>query len=140
MTAPAPRVLVAVSQAGYGIAKKLLSGCDADIVTSFNQGTQALARYPYAYVLIGVLFAESQMFEFVHEVKKFQPTARVLGVRGLGAPLSDEARLGLHAALQTVGADGLLDLTRRELSAWEQQALLEMRSRCWPQCDSSKVF
>jgi hypothetical protein len=140
MTAPAPRVLVAVSQSGYGIATKLLAGCDADIVTSFAQGTQALARNPYAYVLIGVLFAESQMFEFVHEVKKYQPAARVLGVRGLGVPLSEEARLGLAAALQTVGAEGLVDLTRGELSAWEQQALAEMRTRCWPQCKNSKVF
>ena len=140
MTAPAPRVLVAVSQAGYGIATKLLSGCDADIVTSFNQGTQALARIPYAYVLVGMLFAESQMFEFVHEVKKYQPAARVLGVRGLGVPLNDEVRSGLHTALQTVGADGLVDLTRGELSAWEREALLEMRERCWPDCDASKVF
>jgi hypothetical protein len=140
MTAPAPRVLVAVSQAGYGIARKLLSGCDADIVTSFNEGTQALARNPYAYVLVGVLFAESHMFEFIHEVRQSQPQARVLGVRGLGVPLTDEIRSGLHTALQTVGADGLLDLTRGELSAWEREALREMRSRCWPQCDSSKVF
>jgi len=139
MPAPAPRVLIAVSQSGYGLAKKLLSGCDADIVTSFNEGTQALSRYPYAYVLVGMLFAESQMFEFVHEVKKYLPAARVLGVRGLGVPLSDEVRSGLHAALQTVGADGLLDLTRGELSAWERETLLEMRTRCWPQCNS-KVF
>jgi hypothetical protein len=127
-------VLVAVSHSGYGIAKKLLAGCDADIVTSFEQGTQALARHAYGYVLIGVLFAESHMFEFLQEVKQSQPAARVLGIRGLGAPLNEEVRSGLHAALQTVGAEGLVDLTRGELSAWERQALLEMRRRCWPEC------
>jgi hypothetical protein len=140
MTAPAPRVLVAESQAGYAIARKLLSGCDADIVTSFNQGTQALARNPYAYVLVGVLFAESHMFEFIREVRQSQPQARVLGVRGLGVPLNDEVRSGLHTALQTVGADGLLDLTRGELSAWERDALREMRARCWPECKAPKAF
>jgi hypothetical protein len=86
-----------------------------------------------------MLFAESQMFEFVHEVKKYQPAARVLGVRGLGVPLSDEVRSGLHTALQTVGAEGFVDLTRGELSAWEREALREMRARCWPQCDSSRI-
>ncbi|HEV8694610.1 MAG TPA: hypothetical protein VGQ93_10600 [Lysobacter sp.] len=140
MSAPAPRVLVAVSQSGYAIARKMLAGCDADIVTSFEQGTQALARQAYGYVLVGVLFAESHMFEFVQEVKQSQPGARVLGVRGLGTPLSEEIRSGLQAALQTVGADGLIDLTRGQLSAWEQAALLEMRRRCWPQCDASKIF
>lgn len=139
MSAPAPRVLVAVSQSGYAIARKLLAGCDADIVTSFEQGTQALARNPYAYVLIGMLFAESHMFEFVQEVRQSQPAARVLGVRGLGAPLSDDVRSGLHTALQTIGAEGLVDLTRGELSAWEREALAEMRSRCWPQCNASKL-
>lgn len=138
MTAPAPRVLVAVSQSGYGIATKLLAGCDADIVTSFEQGTQALGRQAYGYVLVGVLFAESHMFEFVQEVKQFQPAARVLGIRGLGAPISDDVRSGLHTALQTIGAEGLVDLTRGELSAWERAALLEMRTRCWPEC-SAKV-
>jgi hypothetical protein len=140
MTAPAPRVLVAVSQSGYGIATKLLADCDADIVTSFEQGTQALARQAYGYVLVGVLFAESHMFEFVQEVKQFQPAARVLGIRGLGAPLSDDVRSGLHTALQTIGAEGLVDLTRGALSAWEREVLLEMRTRCWPQCKSSRVF
>lgn len=140
MAAPATRVLVAVSQSGYAMAKKLLRGCDADIVTSFEEGTRALERTAYAYVVIGLLFAESHMFEFVQEVKRCQPAARVLGVRGLGAPLTEQARSGLHAALQTVGADGLVDFTRRELSDWEQQALFEMRARCWPECKSAKVF
>lgn len=140
MTAPAPRVLVAVSHQGYGLAEKMLAGCDVDIVTSFDAGTQALAARVYGYVLVGVLFADSHMFEFVHEVKRTQPAARVLAVRGLGAPLSEEARFGLHAALQTVGAEGLVDLTRRELSAWERAALGELRSRCWPDCRSATVF
>ena len=87
MAAPAPRVLVAVSQSGYGLAN--WSGCCS-------------------------------------------PNRR--------CSLADVVRAGLHAALQTVGADGLVDLTRGELSAWEREALLEMRARCWPDCDSSKVF
>ena len=140
MTALAPRVLVAVSHSGYGLAQKLLAGCDVDIVTSFEQGKQALASHAYGYVVVGVLFAESHMFEFVQEVKHTQPTARILAVRGLGAPLTEEARSGLHAALQTVGAEGLVDLTRRELSAWEREALTEMRSRCWPECRRAMAF
>lgn len=109
------RVLVAMGPVGREILSAILSDCSLDYATTFEEGERALSQQAYAYVLIGSLFADSQMFEFAHRVREIQPEARIVCIKGAGRPLDEHSRGAISTACQAMGCEGLLDLTAGEI-------------------------
>ena len=87
----------------------------AELVIGFEEGVSALKRGAYTDVVVGYLFAESRMFEFVREVRAIQPAARVLCVKAGGRSLGADVRSGLNEAARQLGCEGFFDLTAGEL-------------------------
>ncbi len=108
------RVLVAATE----LAKPHLDGVLADLpvefVSSIEEGVDALGRKSYSHVVVGYLFAESRMFEFAGQVRRLQPSARILCVKGAGRVLGPEFRAGLNSAVRELGCEGFYDLTAQE--------------------------
>src|SRR5205085_11702020 len=88
-----------------------LAGCPVEFVCSMDEGREALQRVSYTHVIIGYLFAESHMFDFAHEVRSRQPSARVLCVKAAGRSLRAKMRIGLNTAALQLGCEGFFDLT-----------------------------
>jgi hypothetical protein len=101
--------------------RKLLRGCEADYVTSFSAGLDALSRNPYSQVVIDLLFADSCMFEFARSVQQNQPAAGVVCVKIAGRPLDAGTRAGIDSTLHTLGYEGLIDLSPRAAPGGEER-------------------
>ena len=69
------RVLVAASLEAHGRLRGLMRGFDADFVTSYAGGVEALLRNEYSQVVVDLLFADSRMVEFAAFVKEQHPSA-----------------------------------------------------------------
>jgi hypothetical protein len=65
-------------------------------------------------VVIGYLFAGSQMLEFARRARGLRPAARVLCVKAAGGPLRPDVRTGLDAAIVELGGEGFFDLSAGE--------------------------
>src|SRR5437899_1380995 len=104
------RMLVAVAPPSQAKLHALLSGSDADFFDDYRDALSALARGRYASVVVGVHFGESRMFDFVREVKKLQPGARLVCVQGITGHLGPPPPY-MAPALQALGVEGVLDLT-----------------------------
>jgi hypothetical protein len=105
------RVLVATAPSARRQLGDILAHCPVEFACSFHEGLQALERRSYSHVVIGSLFADSQMFEFARAVRDAQPSARVICVKGAGRSLGCEVRRGLDAAVRELGCEGFFDLT-----------------------------
>jgi hypothetical protein len=109
------RVLVAASQEGRHKLRKILAGVQADYVTSYAGGVEALMRNSYPLIVVDVLFAESRMLKFARNVKEEQPSAQVACVNVTGYPLNEAARSEIDKRLARLGYDGIVDV----MSGWE---------------------
>ncbi|MGE5640043.1 MAG: hypothetical protein ACM30H_08100 [Clostridia bacterium] len=105
-------ILVAVSPPSLGKMHALLEGCDADYFDSYGDALGALGEKQYETVVIGLHFGESRMFDLVREVKRRQPGARVLCIQGTAGQLNETAIDCARTALQQIGAEGVIDLSR----------------------------
>jgi hypothetical protein len=105
-------MLVAVSPPSIGKLQALLDGCDADYFDSYGEAMEALGRGRYETVVIGLHFGESRMFDFIREVKRRQPGARVVCIQGTAGQLNEKAIDCARTALQQIGAEGVIDLSR----------------------------
>ncbi len=105
-------VLVAVSPPSIGKLQALLDGCDADYFDSYADAARALAERPYEAVVIGLHFGESRMFDFLREVRRHQPGARAICIQGTAGQLNETAIDCVRTALQQIGAQGVIDLSR----------------------------
>ena len=104
------QVLVATSLEGHGALRKLLRGVEADYVTSFPGGVEALMQRPYEQVVIDLRFADARMLEFVRHVKDEQPDARVVCINVAGRTLERVALSWINANLRRLGYQALIDL------------------------------
>lgn len=109
------RVLVATAPSARRLLGDILAHCPVEFACSFHEGLQALGRTPYSHVVIGSLFADSQMFEFARAVRDAQPSARVICVKAAGRSLGVDVRRGLDAAVRELGCEGFFDLTAGEV-------------------------
>jgi ActR/RegA family two-component response regulator len=116
--------LVAVSPPSIGKLHALLEGCDADYFDSYGNALSALGEKRYETVVIGLHFGESRMFELVREVKRRQPGARVICIQGTAGHLNETAIDCARTALQQIGAEGVIDLSR--LSAEDCACLAQL--------------
>jgi len=105
-------MLVAVSPPSIAKLRALLDGCDADYFDSYADATEVLGQRRYETVLIGLHFGESRMFDFVREVKARQPATRVLCVQGTAGQLGADMVSLLTPALEALGAEGPVDLSK----------------------------
>lgn len=105
-------MLVAVSPPSIGKLQALLDGCDADYFDSYGDATAVLGHRQYETAVIGLHFGESRMFDFVREVKRRQPGARVVCIQGTAGQLNEKALDCARTALQQIGAEGVIDLSR----------------------------
>lgn len=112
---PRYRVLVATSPGVRDALAPILADCPVEFVCEMDDGVRALAGGPFSHVVVGYLFAESQMFEFVRHVRKAQPAARVVCVKAVGRKLSPGTRAGLHEAARSLGCEGFFDLTAAQV-------------------------
>jgi len=106
-------VLVAASLEAHGRLRSLMRGFDADFVTSFAGGVEALLRKEYSQIVVDLLFADSRMVEFARIVKEQHPSARLVCVSAVGHPLGEAAVSRVNARLQTLGYLGMVNLERR---------------------------
>ena len=104
------QVLVATSLEGHGALRKLLRGVEADYVTSFAGGVEALMRQPYEQVVIDLRFAEARMLEFARHVKDEQAESRVVCINVVGRTLERVALSWINANLRRLGCQPLIDL------------------------------
>ena len=107
------RVLIAASIEAHPRLLRLTQGFDADFVTSFAGGVEALLRKEYSQVVVDLLFADSRMVEFARIVKEQHPSARLVCVSVVGHPLGEAAVSRVNARLQTLGYLGMVNLERR---------------------------
>jgi len=112
MTDARQRVLVAVSPPSQGKLHALLEDCEADFFESYAEASAALGRRRYAAAVVGLHFGESRMFEFVREIRRQQPSARVVCIQGTAGQLSETALANARTALELLGAEGVIDLSR----------------------------
>jgi len=112
MDSGAHGILVAVSPASQGKLHALLEGCDADYFESYPDAAEALARREYAAAIVGLHFGESRMFDFVSEVKRLRPAARVVCVQGTEGQLRPDFVARARVAVELLGAEGVIDLSR----------------------------
>ena len=117
-------ILVAVSSPSQPKLHALLEGQDADYFDSYADAAEALGRREYEVAVVGLHFGESRMFEFVREVKRRRPEARVVCVQGTSGHLGEGVVSGLRTALELLGAEGVIDLSR--LSAEDCRALANL--------------
>ena len=103
-------VLIATTSQFRDALARALAGCGVQFACSMEEGRAALQHGSYTHVIIGYSFAESHMFEFAHEVRERQPTARVLCVKAAGRSLRAEMRSGLNTAALQLGCEGFFDL------------------------------
>src|SRR4051812_5605290 len=106
------RVLVAVSPPSQGKLRALLEECEADFFESYGEATAALERRSYSSAVVGLHFGEPRMFDFVREVKRRQSAARIVCVQGTAGQLREGALASARTALQLLGAQGVIDLSR----------------------------
>jgi hypothetical protein len=104
------KILVAASLEGHGALRKLLRGVEADYVTSFAGGVEALLHRVYEQVVVDLRFAEARMLEFTRHVKEEQPEARVVCINVAGRTLERVALSWINANLRTLGYQPLIDL------------------------------
>jgi hypothetical protein len=109
------RVLVALAPAAHQRVAKILQRCPVEFATSMEDGERALRTRSYSHVIIGYLFADSQMFEFARQARLLAPTARVICVKAAGRALGPDVRSGLDAAAVELGCEGFFDLTSGDL-------------------------
>ncbi len=112
------RVLIAASLEAHPRLRNLTRGFDADFVTSYAGGVEALLRNEYSQVVVDLLFADARALEFARHVRDQAPSARLVCVNVVGRPLRKgnlhKATLALlDASLQALGYEGLVDLERR---------------------------
>jgi hypothetical protein len=112
------RVLIAASVESHPRLRGLTRGFDADFVTSFPGGVEALLRNEYSQVVVDLLFADARALEFARYVKENAPSARLVCVNVVGRPhgrgnLQKATLTLLDASLQALGYEGLVDLERR---------------------------
>jgi hypothetical protein len=112
------RILIAASLESHPRLRGLSRGFDADFVTSFAGGVEALLRNEYSQVVVDLLFADARALEFARFVKENAPSSRLVCVNVVGRPLRKgnlhKATLNLlDASLQALGYEGLVDLERR---------------------------
>jgi hypothetical protein len=114
-TAVRRKVLVAIAPAARERVEKILRGCPVTFATSMEEGERALRARQYSHVIVGYLFADSQMFEFARQARLLAPSARVICVKAAGRALGADVRGGLDAAAVELGCEGFFDLTAGEL-------------------------
>jgi hypothetical protein len=124
------RVLVATMPETQEVLKALLSDCDLDFVSSFAAGEAALRKVRYGCIVVGYSFAESRMFDFAQCARRLQPEAKVVCVKGVGAPLDPVVRARVSLSIEAIGAAGLLDLTGGEIPEQFRHLFNEILSRC----------
>jgi hypothetical protein len=112
------RILIAASLESHPRLRGLSRGFDADFVTSYAGGVEALLRNEYSQVVVDLLFADARALEFARFVKENAPSSRLVCVNVVGRPLRKgnlhKATLNLlDASLQALGYEGLVDLERR---------------------------
>ncbi len=112
------RVLIAASLESHTRLRGLTRGFDADFVTSYAGGVEALLRNEYSQVVVDLLFADARALEFARYVKENAPSARLVCVNVVGRPLRKgnlhrATQNLLDASLQALGYEGLVDLERR---------------------------
>jgi hypothetical protein len=112
------RVLIAASLESHARLRGLTRGFDADFVTSYAGGVEALLRNEYSQVVVDLPFADARALEFARFVKETAPSSRLVCVNVVGRPLRKgnlhRATLTLlDASLQALGYEGLVDLERR---------------------------
>jgi hypothetical protein len=105
------RVLIATTSQFRDALAPALDGCPLHFACSMDEGREALQRAAYTHVIVGYLFAESHMFDFVQEVRARQPAARVLCVKAAGRALRAKLRSGLNTAALQLGCEGFFDLS-----------------------------
>ena len=105
-------MLVAVSHPSQDKLRALLDGHQADYFDSYVDAARALGERSYAAAVVGLHFGESRMFDFVSEVKRRQPEARVICVQGTAGHLGEGVLAGLRGSLELLGAEGVIDLSR----------------------------
>jgi hypothetical protein len=120
------RVLVATSRRVRDHVARIVQGCPVDFASSMEDGEAALRDGDYSHVIIGYLFAESQMFEFARQARLLRPTARVICVKASGRMLHADVRSGLDAAAVELGCEGFFDLTAGELPETFNQVFNEI--------------
>ena len=106
------RILVAVSPPSQPKLHALLEDSEADFFESYPDAERALDHHRYAAAVVGLHFGESRMFDFVREVKSRQPWARVLCVQGTAGQLGPGAVTSLAPALEALGVEGPVDLSK----------------------------
>jgi hypothetical protein len=109
------KVLIATTRRARDEVARIVAGCPVDFVFSLEEGERALRAREYSHVIVGYLFAESQMFEFARQVRQLRPAARVICVKAAGRPLRTDVRSGLDAATVELGCEGFFDLTAGEM-------------------------
>jgi hypothetical protein len=109
------KVLVATSRRARDAVAGIVRDCPVEFVFSIEEGARALEAGRYSHVVIGYLFADSQMFEFARQTRQLRPEARVICVKAAGRALGKEVRAGLDAAAVELGCEGFFDLTAGEL-------------------------
>src|SRR3954469_7093515 len=112
MTAERQCILVAVSPASQPKLHALLDGCEADYVESYREASAAVGRRRYDVAIVGLHFGESRMFDFVSEIRRLQPWARVVCIQGTAGQLGDDYVSQVRTAVECIGAEGVIDLSR----------------------------
>lgn len=130
MQAAAARLLVAVSPLSRPVVSAILAECEVDYVWTFEEGEAALSRQRYSHVIVGYYFAESRMFDFAQLVRRAQPEAKVLCIKGSGRPLEPRMRDGLAISVRALGCEGFVDLTAGEIPEEFQRLFNEVLARC----------
>ena len=118
------QVLVATSLEGHGALRKMLRGVEADYVTSFAGGVEALMRQAYEQVVIDLRFADARMLEFARHVKDEQPESRVVCINVVGRTLERVAVSWINANLRRLGYQVLIDLAEER-----RKAIADRRAR-----------
>jgi hypothetical protein len=127
------RVLVAGSRAEDEPLKTILGECEAHFVDAFAEAVALLGREVYSFVLVAINFAESRMFDFILEVRRQQPQARVVALRALeDAPLRAGVRAAVEFALDQIGVEGVVDLSAGVLTDKERRTLADLVELCRP--------
>jgi len=123
------RVLVATAPVARQRLGDILAHCPVEFACSFREGIDALRRSAYSHVVIGSLFADSQMFEFAQAVRQAQPSARIICVKAAGRALGPDVRRGLDAAVRELGCEGFFDLTAGEVPETFNEAFNQVLAR-----------
>ena len=124
------RILVAAVPSAQALVERYLAGCALDFVSSMEEGERRLNEQRYSEILIGHLFAESRMFEFARIVRRLQPWARVICVKGPGRPLDEQQRSAIDLSVRQLGCEGFFDLTADEVDESRPGVFGELLKAC----------